>query len=309
MRSLLRGIVRFTSVIAGVSILGITILNPQLTPAVALPEPCQREPGQDFCIGNTVGGGGTAPVSPRSGGGGTGGGTTAAVTPPCGWEVVPAGIAEPMAAAGKSQNGSPPPGLPVTWLAWCFTSPNFQYLYGPYRWEPTTPVTPTPATTAHTLYQQLQGRMPDPHITTSPPRGTASIIGIPVFITATNWQPAITISKDLAGTTVTVHATPQLRYTPAEPDSTTITCSGPGTPYNPHGPDPTQQAASPTTCTHTYRHRTNTPGRPDHWPATATIHWTITWTASDGSHGTFPDVDRTTPIPRSVHEVQTVLTH
>lgn len=214
-----------------------------------------------------------------------------------------------MVAAGKGQNGTPPPDTPVVWLAWCFGSPNFEYLYGPYRWEPAPAATPTPANAARTIYEELQGRMPEPNITTTPTPGTASIIGIPVFITASNWQPALTITKDLAGTTVTVRATPELRYTPAEPDSTTITCTGPGTPYNPHGPDPARQAASPSVCTHTYRHRTNAPGRPDTWHATATIHWTITWTATDGTHGTFPDVDRTTAIPRPVHEIQTLLTH
>lgn len=221
---------------------------------------------------------------------------------------MPASIALPVAKAHRSFNGLPPDGLPVIWFAWCFSEPNFRWLYGPYRWEPApTGGTATTQAVAVDLYEELSGTLPRPTIETSPPLGTASIIGIPMFVQVTNWQPQITASDDLLGTVVTVTATPTLTLTPNEPDSQPVTCNGGGIPFTPNRGTPDQQAANPHACTYTYKRRTTAPGRPPQWPTTATVTWTITWSATDTSHRTLPPIQHTVPIPRAVHEIQTIL--
>lgn len=213
-----------------------------------------------------------------------------------------------MAKAHRSQNGLPPDGMDVTWLAWCFSEPDFDWLYGPYRWEPAPPPAAPTQAMATTLYEQLAGRMPDPTIVTTPPPGRASIIGIPVFVTVTNWTPNLTITDDIAGTRVTVTATPTLTYDPGEPDSTPITCRGGGTPFRRGHGTPDEQASRPGACTYAYTHRTGTAKRPRAWPASATVVWAISWTAADGNGGTFPPVTRRVALPRPVTEVQAILT-
>ena len=68
------------------------------------------------------------------------------------------------------------------------------------------------------------------------------------------------------------------------------------------------QASQSSACTFTYGMRSGIEARPDKWPSTVTVRWTITWSSTDGGGGTFPTVDRTVAIPRAVREVQTIVT-
>ena len=139
------------------------------------------------------------------------------------------------------------------------------------------------------------------------PLGVPSVVEVPVFVTVTNWQPTISVSDSVTGIPVTVTATPQLLFEPAEPGSGAKACTGPGRRYEPGGGDLWDQAAASGACTHVYRQRTGADGRPSEWPGVVTVRWSITWSAADGSGGSFPDVDRATAVPRAVEEVQTVV--
>jgi hypothetical protein len=79
-------------------------------------------------------------------------------------------------------------------------------------------------------------------------------------------------------------------------DGTTVTCDGPGTPYNPSIPDADQS----TDCSHTYQHD-------GAHTAMATIVWTVSWTATNGQGGTLPKVQRSTQFALNVEQRQAVI--
>lgn len=265
--------------------------------------PCDQ-PGADYCIGNSPG-----PTTPPTGTGSGGGGGVQGPTepPPCGWEDVPASVAVPWISSGGVENGAPPVGVTVTWQAWCFNEASAGAPYGgPFRWIGPASVV-KPVDVAQGLYEQMQGRMPTPVVETNPQVGTASIVNVPVFVFVSNWQSAFTVHQDLGGVPVTVTATPQLVFDSGEIGSGAEQCNGAGRRYDPNGGALAAQAAVPGACTHIYTHRTGVEGRPNAWPGTVTVQWTITWAAGDGSGGGFPLVNRTIAVPRSVDEVQSVV--
>lgn len=267
---------------------------------------CPTGSTASWCLGGSAGG----EVDGRGGHGGqTGGppgtGGPPSKPPPCGWETVPASVVAPwLKLPGAVENGTPPPGTQVIWQAWCFNEASGGGTYGgPYRWV----ATQTPQTTAAALAQQIEGTMPAPSVATDPPAGTAAVVGVPVFITVTNWQGAIVRHGTLVGVGVTVVATPTVVIDPGDGNASKQ-CSGAGKRYEPTAGDLWVQASQSTACTFTYGKRSGVDGRPDKWPSTVTVRWTITWSSTDGGGGAFPTVDRTVAVPRAVREVQTIVT-
>jgi hypothetical protein len=149
--------------------------------------------------------------------------------------------------------------------------------------------------------------MPMPAVASDPPAGQASVLGVPVFVWVSNWRSDFTVTRNLAGVTVTVSATPQLLFASGEPGASTKRCIGPGRDFALGSGSIGAQAAAPDACTFAYDLRTGEAGRPSAWPGSVTVRWSIAWSASDGSGGTFPPVDRTAALPRPVVEVQTVV--
>lgn len=265
-------------------------------PAGASPGPCPVAPGMDYCVGSHTHSSPPRPTGqPRP--------ASSHPTQPtsCGWTTVSEAEARPFVQT------PPPAGVAVTWQVWCIGSANPGGSFGgPYRWVPGV-AAPTPAEIAAGLYEQIQGRMPEPVVVTNPPLGVASVVEVPVFVSVTNWQATISVTDSVTGIPVTVTATPKLLFDPGEPSSGPKTCIGPGRPYEPGGGDLWAQAAQPEACTHVYLHRTGAEGRPGEWPGVVNVRWAITWAAGDGSGGSFPAVNRTTAVPRAVEEVQAVV--
>lgn len=220
--------------------------------------------------------------------------------------------------SGGLTNGRPPAGEQVVWQAWCYSEDSLQEhgIGGPYRWllvaegETEEVAAPSVEDIAQLLYEQIEGRMPDPEVVTSPPAGTDAIVSVPVFVSVANWPDGgeLVESQDLLGVSVTVRATPELVLDPAEPGGSAMTCSGPGVGYDPDGGDLWAQAESSAACTHSYGLRTGVEDRPGQWPSTATVRWSISWSAATGEGGSFPVVEQSVAIPRGVSEVQTVVT-
>ncbi len=140
---------------------------------------------------------------------------------------------------------------------------------------------------------ELAIRYPEPR--TSPSMAINQLVGIDtwMWIDPAAWQP-ITATAAIPGLSVTATATP--RHTVWDMgDGTTVTCTGPGIPYD----DDRPEADQATDCSHTYQRR-------GAYSATATIIWSVRWSASDGGAGTLADVARTTQFPMNVAERQAV---
>lgn len=191
----------------------------------------------------------------------------------------PSGPADPI---NLSIGGYHPPGDGTYYQTMC---PSVVGTGGFYTWLPSAPpgspqpVLPSPAVLAAQAVAQLE--LTGPEIQTSPPAEREQVVGLPTWlwtgVTAATWGSHAATAA-VPGESVTATATAE-RIVWDLGDGTTITCHGPGTPYQP-GTDP--HAASPT-CGHTYT--ASSAGLPDQaYPVTATTTWSVHW-AGAGAQG------------------------
>ena len=246
-----------------------------------------------YCVGwdvSTPGG----PTKPAASGGGGGDAVT------CGWQDIPGFNADDPSALQNFGLAAPPAGVAVVWQTIACSDGGSRY---EFRWI----IPVTPATLAATASGRLEAELPQPSVVSDPPVGTASIVRVPVFVEVTNWTGVASQSECAAGLCVTVTATPALTFDPGEPTAVQRRCAGSGSRYVPGGGDPVAQASVPGACAYAYRLRTGVSSRPASWPATVSVTWVIGWVASSGETGTLPSVTRTTSVPRTVNEVQSVV--
>jgi hypothetical protein len=195
----------------------------------------------------------------------------------------------------------PPEGVEVVWQGWeCSDGSVPRH---DLRWV----IPSTPENLGALSRGVLAGTLPEPVVESSPPPGTPSIVGVPVFVAVANWTGVVTESECAAGLCVTVTASPSLVFMPGEPGAEARSCAGSGSRYSPGAGSAAAQAAEPGACAHAYRLRTGEQGRPSEWPGEVSVTWTITWTATSGASGSLPPVTRSTAAPRAVSEVQTVV--
>ena len=257
----------------------------------AEPGECIRRDPQGYCLEWDV----TTPGTP-----GTPGGSGGGPAPECYWVTIDDELPEDPTIFVDFGLEEPPEGVPILWQSWECSDGRATFNF---RWV----IAPTPGALAETVRGRLIGQLPQPVVESSPPAGTASIIGVPVFVTVVNWTGVVTQTECAGGLCVTVTATPQLTFRPGEPGAPTVQCSGSGTRFAPDAGTPEAQASSPGACTWTYTTRTGANGRPSAWPGQASVSWTISWTATTGASGSLAAVTRSTDVPRPVAEVQTVI--
>jgi len=195
---------------------------------------------------------------------------------------------------------APPAGVQVVWQTLVCSDGTSRY---EFRWI----IPVTPANLAATAFGHLEGELPAPMLVSDPALGTASVVGVPVFVAVTNWTGVVSESECAAGMCVTVHAVPSLRFEPGEPGAASRSCAGNGSRYAPGDGSPAVQAAATGACAYAYALRTGVGGRPGEWPGSVSVTWTIDWVASTGETGALPSVTRSTAAPRAVQEVQTVI--
>lgn len=140
-----------------------------------------------------------------------------------------------------------------------------------------------------------------PDIQTSPPVGAEQVVGLPTWLctgmTAATWGSHAATAA-VPGESVTATATAE-RIVWDLGDGTSISCDGPGTPYQ-QGMD--AHAASPT-CGHTYT--ASSAGEPDQaYRVTAATTWSVRW-AGGGVQGQLT-VRRTSQAALRVAEAQAV---
>ena len=164
-----------------------------------------------------------------------------------------------------------------------------------------TPAPPSAEVLALQASQQVPLVVPRPQ--TAPPPGGELLVGLPtwLWIEPAAWQ-SFTATATVPGISVTVTATPRYVVWQMGNDEE-ITCTGPGTPWDPAGDD-----GQRTDCSYTYQWVSA--HEPDGvYHASATITWAVTWTASTGETGTLADASRTATLDLAVTERQAVITY
>lgn len=129
----------------------------------------------------------------------------------------------------------------------------------------------------------------------------AQLVGVATWLWVDGpWAPA-SATAQVAGVSATVTATPvSVVWSPG--DGTTVTCDGPGTPYDPNRP-PADQRSS---CTHAYgRSSAALPGGA--YALTATVTYEVTWSSSTGAGGALGTLTRTTTVAVVVEEAQALI--
>lgn len=140
---------------------------------------------------------------------------------------------------------------------------------------------------------QAELRLPIPHVQTSPPRGGTQLTGVPVWF----WMdrpPPVSVTASVPGLSATLTATPRTsRYEIS--DGTALRCPDFGTPFRRDLPAEGQRS----TCRHPFDDR-------GPMEVTATVDWSLAWSATDGTHGTLPPIARTDRFTLDLEEAQAV---
>jgi hypothetical protein len=291
--------------IAALAAASISLMSATLVAAA----PADECPLKDFCVSDEVETPG-APATPASQGGDEGrAGGHRSTGPVCRWKQ--SGVAGP---AGGVDGG---PFLEVVGTKSPEAALYAEVCDGVYtgrvRWVPAgtpapAPAPPAPELLASIVRVRLEGSLPEPTVASTPAPGVAALVGYPSFVSVTNWTGVVTEGEcDPTGVLcVTVTATPAMRFSPGEPDSSVLECAGPGVPFDPAG-DPLEQAAAAEACAHPYRVRTGVDGRPGEWPGEVTVVWELAWSSTSGARGSLAPVEKSASVPRGVNEVQTVV--
>lgn len=277
--------------IAVIAAASVVAFPSALSAQAAEPGECIRRDPQGYCLEWDI----TTPGTP-----GTPGGSGGGPAPDCYWVTTGTELPEDPTIFVDFGLEVPPEGVPILWQSWeCSDGrPTFNF-----RWV----LMPTPGALAETVRGRLVGQLPQPVVESSPMAGTASIIGVPVFVAVVNWTGVVTQTECAGGLCVTVTATPHLTFRPGEPGAPTVQCAGSGTLFTPGAGTPEAQASSPGACTWNYTTRTGANSRPSAWPGQASVSWSISWTATTGASGSLAAVTRSTDVARPVAEVQTVI--
>lgn len=127
------------------------------------------------------------------------------------------------------------------------------------------------------LAQQALGYtpMPPPGMGMNPPASREQLVNLTTFLwlDQAQWQP-VSASASAGGVTVVTTAVPQ-RVVWDMGNGESVTCDGPGVPYDPSKSD----ADQPDPCRFVYRH--SSAGQPNGtFTVTATVSWHVTWAAT-----------------------------
>ena len=111
-----------------------------------------------------------------------------------------------------------------------------------------------------------------PIIEMAPPDGSAQLVGLAswLWVDSGQWRP-MSASASAGPVTTTATAVPT-KVVFDMGDGASVTCNGPGTPYNPSAPNAT------TDCSYTWP-------SPGTFTVTATIFWSVTWSAVGAAGG------------------------
>ncbi|MBW3662713.1 MAG: hypothetical protein KY469_06410 [Actinobacteria bacterium] len=140
--------------------------------------------------------------------------------------------------------------------------------------------------------------LPAPQLAMNPPQEQVVRIESWLWIDDEVWQQH-SRSASAGGVTATVTATP-VRVVWDLGNGDTVTCAGPGTPYDPALPE----AEQTTDCSYTYGH--SSAAQPNGtYLVTATVEWEVGWTVTGAAGGgPLPALSTSTTLPVRVAEFQ-----
>ncbi|MCL1870582.1 MAG: hypothetical protein FWF90_09260 [Promicromonosporaceae bacterium] len=180
--------------------------------------------------------------------------------------------------------------------------------YSVYLWLADPPARsgqgPSPRAVAELAVKQMNLSAIQIGIVPQPGPGSMGIVGMPVWMWAANATPSTVgpVSATASAGGVTVTATAKIHaITWAMGDGSTVTCRGPGTPYDASRGDTT----SPD-CGHVYT-RTSAGQAGGVYTVTATSDWVITWVGA-GQTGTIRMGDLVRSVQIAVGEAQVLVT-
>jgi hypothetical protein len=171
-----------------------------------------------------------------------------------------------------------------------------------WQYTPGNPANPGPdlAALARQAYDEVPLGYPVP--ATSPGIDVDQITGLPtwLWLEPGSWAE-LSARAEIPGFWVEVTAHPE-RVVWDMGDGESVTCDGPGTPYDPAVDDEVQS----TDCSHVYQH--TSVDEPDgRYQASVTIEWSVDWEASTGTGGVLADASRRTTFALTVTERQAVV--
>ena len=143
--------------------------------------------------------------------------------------------------------------------------------------------------------------LPDPKLYTSPPSDKAQLVGVATWLWVDDPWVTLEASATLGGVTATVRATPSMIEWDPGDGTGVFACDGPGAVWDNDHPSRTSH------CTHTYLNRSTVAGPTATFALTATVTYTIVWTATNGQNGTLDALTRSAAIPLLVHEAQALI--
>jgi hypothetical protein len=146
--------------------------------------------------------------------------------------------------------------------------------------------------------QVKQLSVPVAEVGTSPTSDQDQVVRVPTWLwIASDWQP-VTVTATAGRVAATVTATPT-RVVWSMGDGGSVTCAGPGTPYDSSRPAADQH----TDCSYTYRQ--TSVGQPDErYSVTATVYWSVVFTSNAGANGALGEVSSTSAFTLRVAQAQ-----
>lgn len=144
---------------------------------------------------------------------------------------------------------------------------------------------------------------PPPQVVTAPPRGRDGLVGLRHFYWAEPGQWRSISKRASAGPVwAEVTATPTTLTISPGGGQKSVTCRGPGTPYDAKKSPDAQQTACTTLFT---RSSAGLPG--EQYKVTVSVQWAASWTGSGGAGGALPPITTSATVPVRVAEGQALI--
>jgi hypothetical protein len=163
----------------------------------------------------------------------------------------------------------------------------------------------TPQELAAIAVDTVRDRLPSPRGVFSPDltAGRPAVVHVPLWfaVPAGQWAP-VSATASVPGLTATVVARPVELFFAAGDGSNAVGCTGPGQVFRPGMAEP----ARPPECSYTYGDASTVAPNGRAWPATLSVLWETSWSASNGAGGSLTPLTTSTDFAVPVGEIQAI---